>query len=94
MGIAEIVDGVGGVFGEPEFLVEAQALLEMGGRFVEAGLLEQDRAEIEIGPGDAVLVLEPLFQLQRLADHLLGPVEILGLAIEQARDCRRRRRRW
>ena len=47
-------------------------------------MLEQDRAEIEIGAGDPVLVLQASLQLQRLADHRLGAVEILRLTIKQS----------
>src|SRR5690606_16446407 len=47
LGVAEIVDGVADMLGKAELLVKRETLLEMGGGLVEAGLLEQDGAEIE-----------------------------------------------
>jgi len=56
----------------------------VGGSLVEASLFKQDRAEIEIGPRDPVFVLQCSLELQRLAHHLFGAIEILRLAIEQS----------
>ena len=63
MGVAEIIGRLRGELRQAELLVEAQAFLEMRGGFLEAGLFEQDRAEIDIRPGDPVFVLHALFEL-------------------------------
>ena len=55
----------------------------MGCSLGEASLVEQDGAEIEVAARHPVFVLEACLERERLADRLLGPVEIMRLAIEQ-----------
>ena len=55
----------------------------MGCSLGEASLVEKNGAEIEVAARHPVFVLEACLERERLADRLLGPVEIMRLAIEQ-----------